>query len=306
MMPMQTYLLQDDSYPLDAQLAPMLAKAGEAPETLALPHDHEGIIQLFQDKPAGAVFLPTMWEDLFCVKIINEFEALSAPFACVIVGPAPEPFQLIAAFNNGLSGYLQTPLDPDLLQRTLARVHTTIKKREEQAALARYLKEYEAGHLTTNVYQHLTRREHALGSAFLHLARHEGPLAGGATRALIVSSSVSQQRALATALRTLHFAVDTASTMAEGLQMIPAKDYNLVISDGTLPDADATDFSKQLQKLGLAKLPRFVVWSSSPEKTPALLKPENHIDDVILKRDPKRGVESCIPTLITAIYQMTD
>ncbi len=113
---MKTYLIQNDDYPLDASLMDALNSMSIGFKALLLPTNHNDIAPLLNDLEGGMVIFPAVWEDLFCVKIIREISPMPTPFEMVMIDEKPDISNLIVAFNEGLSAYLETPVTEEKLQ----------------------------------------------------------------------------------------------------------------------------------------------------------------------------------------------
>ncbi|GMT42311.1 MAG: hypothetical protein IEMM0002_0722 [bacterium] len=126
---MKAYLLQNSSHALDESLENELKLKQINVERVTLPTDHEDITGIFSTREMGIIFLPSIWEDLYCVKVIDEIQTLKIPFETVIVGSAPSVQNLVLAFNNGLTAYLDSPVENDKLNRVMPRVAQRLKKK---------------------------------------------------------------------------------------------------------------------------------------------------------------------------------
>jgi AmiR/NasT family two-component response regulator len=78
------------------------------------------------------VMFPAIWEDLFCVKIIREISPMPTPFEMVMVDEKPDISNLIIAFNEGLSAYLETPFTKEKLQLTISRIRSRFEDKIAQ------------------------------------------------------------------------------------------------------------------------------------------------------------------------------
>lgn len=300
---MNAYLLGSDSSPLDESVAEGLQEKGVHSEALELPDDHEEVTQILADKQAGAVFLPPAWVDLFSIKIINEIENLSTPFETVITGPPPDLPDLIAAFNNGLSAFLEVPFTDDKLDLVITRLKNRLRKQVEQRKIESRLAAHESGGILPSLSPQIVERDQLLATAIKDLLNGTGPLLSGDVNILLVSSSTAQQKRMEKFLNNISIQVTQAGDMSHAMESIKKNDYNLIICDSMLPDGDALTLAQNLRKALKSNLPRFIVWSSSPEKASELLRPENHIDDVIMKPGPGVGIEYVLPSILAGIYQ---
>lgn len=304
---MNIYLLENEDHPLPAGLDALLEKQGALFERVALPANHEDLIQVFGAKPGGLVVLPSWWEDLTVIKCVEELTNLGAPFTTLIAGVLPPVAVLALAFNEGLTAVLEVPdgAAPDVqrMRKVLARArvrHTQKAKasRTERQAAGPGREPAERGRRFE-----LRVRDHYLGQAFLECAKRGGPLFDSTVKVLLVSSSESQQRQMEKVLSSVGVAIDEARSMKDALAAAETHEYVVIVLDNVLPDGDAINFAAELRKRPLDRMPRLVVWSASPERIPELLRPDTGIDDAILKPDPNAGMESVLPTIIAAVYQ---
>lgn len=299
---MKIYLLQNDDHPLDKGLTAALESLSMEFKTLILPADHGDITHVMSELQGGVVMLPGIWTDLFCVKVIEETALLSTPFETVIVDPEPDLSNLVVAFNEGLSGYLKLPVTEERLSQVISRARAHFEKRLLQIEAERRFSDLAAQSIPFNRSKAMTVRNQYLGKAFIDFAKRRGPVFEGTIEVLLVSSSSVQQKQLEELLKASGLSTTTSGNIEEAIQGLDKKDYRVVIADGVLPDGDATVLAGRVRKIA-KKMPYMIVWSSSPEKAETLLRPENHIDEVLLKPGPDIGIESVLPSLIAAIYQ---
>lgn len=300
---MKAYFLQNSSHVLDENLESELKLRQIQVEQVILPTDHEGITDIFGTREMGVIFLPPAWEDLFSVKVIDEIQSLKTPFETVIVGAAPSVSNLVVAFNNGLTAYLETPVENSKLNRVISRVTSRLKKKLNQMQATLRLTEYESGSTPHYFTPKLLERDWYLARALLDFMNNDGPIKSGSVRILLVTASAAQEKRLENLLTKVGIFSDSAGSMEEAVKNVSSSDYAMIISDSVLPDGDAVMLVNRLRKSLKSHMPRFVVWSSSPDKTFALLRPENHIDDVLTKPGPGTGMESILPAIIAGIYQ---
>lgn len=300
---MKTYLMQNENYPLDGSLFEVLKSLSINFHVLALPADHNALSSIFTDLEGGVVLLPGTWKDLFSVKTVQEISSLASPFEVVIVDGEPEVANLIVAFNEGLSAYLQTPVTEEKLRQILSRTKSRFDNKSTQFLKEQQTFDSNAGSTPTNHSRSMAVRNQYLGKAFLDIMKRTGPLFDGQFAVLLVTSSSAQQNQLDSLLKTMGISAVKTSSIEEAVQSSETREFDLVISDGILPDGNATALADQLRKTS-KRMPHIIVWSSSPENAGALLGPETHIDEVILKPDPDMGIESILPSIISVIYRM--
>ena len=300
---MNSYLLHNDSHQLDVTLERELGKNKLYVEHVKLPADHEEVITLFGKRDTGIIFIPPVWEDLFCVKVINEIETLKVPFEIVLVGQPPSMPNLIVAFNNGLGAYLEIPVDADKLRQAILRSTAKLRKRVEHMQLELRLAEYGSGLALQYSIGRVTERDQVIARALLDFMRQTGPIQSGEVQILLVNSSTAQERKLEGFLKEVGIGVTSAGSVEEAIKLAESGGFRLIISDGLLPDGDAIELVNRLRKVLKENMPRFLVWSSSPGRISSLLDPANHIDDILVKPDPATGIESVLPSIVAGIYQ---
>ena len=302
MVKMKTYLMQNDDYPLHVSLLDTLEAMNIEFQTLSPPADHHDLSALFNGLEGGLIFLPAVWKDLFCVKLVQEASLLPVPFETIITDVAPDVSKLIVAFNEGLSAYLETPVKEDQLQLTISRAQSRFEQKISQISTARRLFEMTSAADSFSRSRAMLVRNRYLGKAFVDLANKTGPLFESKVEVLLVSSSPVQQKQLDLLLKALGIATTATGNIKEALDTARGKEFAVVISDSVLPDGDAVMLADRLRKIS-KRMPHIIVWSSSPGKAAALLKPENRIDEVIMKPAPETGIESILPAIIAVIYR---
>jgi len=302
MIKMKTYLMQNDDYLLDMSVIKALNSMSIGFEVLTLPSDHNDVAPLLNDLEGGIVFLPGIWEDLYCVKIIREISLVPTPFEMVIADATPKISNLIVAFNEGLSAYLETPVTEERLQQTISRIRSCFEDRVSQLSFAKHPSDLALQSISINRSQAMNIRNQYLGKAFIDIVNKTGPLFESKVDVLLVSSSSVQQKQLETLLKTIGISATKTASIEEAIQAAAGKEFTIVISDGILPDGDAVILAGRLRKIS-KRMPHIIVWSSSPEKASTLLKPENHIDEILSKPGPEAGMESILPSIIAVIYR---
>ncbi len=300
---MKAYILQSKTVPLDVSLKAVLEKLELDIEEVELPDIHEEVQNLFEERDGGVVFIPAVWEDMLCVKVVQEVLSVKKAFEAVIVGEKPDTSQLILAFNSGLSAFLELPLGEVKVKQTLLRVEARMKKRIRQMQVSTRLAEYEVGGMPYTYSPEMQERDIWLARAFLDVIKNKGPLYNSGIRVLLVTTSEAQGKRLEQFLKTVGIIVDSVDNTEEALKKSKDGDYQLIITDNILPDGDAVELVRKLRK-ELTTLPRVIVWSASPDKVSSLLNPETYIDNVILKPGHEGAMESILPSIIAAAYSV--
>ncbi len=299
---MKTYLLQIDDNVLDESLFNVLNSMSIEFETLTLSSNHQEINPLFNKLEGGIVFLPAMWKDLFCVKVVQEISLIPTSFETIIVDTVPEVSNLIVAFNEGLSAYLETPVTEEKFQLTISRVRSRFEDKISQLSTTRRLSSLSAQSISLNTSQAVIARNQYLGRAFIDMVKQTGPLFENKIEVLLTSSSSVQQKQMESVLNAIGISTIKTGSIEEAIQIAEKNEFPVVISDNFLPDGDAIKLANRIRKIS-KQMPHIIVWSSSPDKAATLLKPESHIDEVLLKPGPEVGIETILPSIIAVIYR---
>jgi len=301
---MIAYLLKTASTAPDGALAHLLAGLEIPVEELRIAANHEEVIPLLRDKDPGVVFIPPVWDDLFCIKILNDIRTLGTPLETVIAGPQPLIPNMVAAFNADLSAFVETPVNEDVFKQVIHRVKARLAKKMETLHNLRRLAEYENGGTPGFFSPQVMERDQLLARAFMDILSQTGPLLSGSIRILLVTSSAAQQQRFGAFLKGIGITVVPANGMTEAMKIMGEETFPIIISDNILPDGDAVTLVNELRKRRATEMPRFIVLTASPDKATELLQPDTHIDDVIIKPGPGARIESILPPIIAGIYQV--
>jgi len=303
-MSTNAYIIKAGSAVPDGGLPRLLDEFEMRVEELNIADRHDAVIPLLKEREPGLAFLPPLWEDLFCVKVINDIMTIPTPFETLIVGNQPIVPNLVAAYNAGLSAFIETPIHNDLFRQTVHRARTRLARKIADMQNLKRLTEYEAGNSSCVFSPQLAERDQYLAHAFMDLINRSGPLLAGNIRILLVSSSTAQQQRFGAFLKTIGITAVPAHAMSDAITLLKNEDhFPIVISDYLLPDGDAITLVNEMRKFLTSAMPRFLVVTASPDKAAELLKPDTHIDDVIIKPGPGARIESILPAIIASIYQ---
>lgn len=302
---MNAYFITSGECRPDPSLAAMLEAGETSPEEVKIGQDAEAVIALFKDRDPGIIFIPPMWDDLLCVKVINNIETLRTPFETVIADQAPLVSNLVAAYNAGLSAFVELPANDDLARQTILRCRSRLEKKMALLIAGNRLRAYERDAVPNIFSSQILERDQLLAQAFMDLIQRKGPLLGNNVRLLLVSSSDAQRQRFGTFLRSIGLKVSVGNDMQEALRAVEGDGpFAIVLADSILPDGDAVGLVNAMRKNLKEKMPRFIVMTGSPDKASDLLRPESHIDDVIIKPGPGSSIETILPTIISGIYQV--
>jgi len=271
-------------------------------ETLTLSSNHEEINPLFNTLGGGIVFLPGVWKDLFCVKVVQEISLIPTSFETIIADTTPEVSNLVVAFNEGLSAYVETPVNEEMFRLTISRVRSRFEVRNSQFSTTGKLLRLPGQSVSIDSSRIVMAENQYLGRAFVDMAKQTGPLFENKVEVLLVSSSSVQQKQMESVLKSIGISTVKTGSLKGAIQVAEKKGFPVVISDNFLPDGDAIKLANGLRKV-CKQVPHMIVWTSSPDKAATLLKPENHIDEVIIKPGPEVGIETILPSIISVIYR---
>ena len=256
------------------------------------PDHHDELPKILNDKNSGVVLLAITWDDLLCVKMVEEIVEMERPFESVIFSDLPTPANLAAAFNRGLSGILTNSLKPNEFRLVLQRAFRRLDARMKDRVINKDVKAVKSDPL----------RDHLIGRAILQWLDGKGPVPfDKSLKALVVASSDVQGSALTTLLTQLGLSAFRCKNAAEARSCIDGQEYELVISDCQLPDGTALDVSSYIHQAKRLRLPRFIVWTSSPHLDPKLSAPEAHVDSIMRKPPPESGLASLLPTIFATV-----
>ena len=297
---MHLYLLSCPGHIPDESMRIFLKEKSLAYEEVEFAGDHAQIAALFSQRPGGIVFLPAMWEDLLCVKVVQEIGLLPGFFEAVVIGGTPDLEHLTVLFNEGVGGYLMSPVDERLCQAMITRLGERLKRRRETAALSERVLELET-RLATSAGAAADRQQHRiLGKAYLDLKNQAGPFAKD-MEVLLISTSQVQRERMKGVLKALGMEVITAESIQDALERLRERPIPIVISDNILPDGDGLQLARSIRQSS-EWMPKVIILSSSAEKMRQLLQPGNYIDEVVLKTIFEAGPESVIPPVVKMMY----
>ena len=286
------YLLADNEDDFSLECRALLRELEYDWTFLESPRHHDELPKLFEKKQLGIVLLSITWDDLLCVKMVEEIASMERPFESVIISDLPNPEKLAAAFNRGLSGFLTKPLKQQETRMVLQRASRRIED-----SLGRMKPSNDGPHSVVDPL-----RDQLIGSAILKwLDGKEALPFDKSLKALVIASSEVQGSALVSLLKKLGLSAFRCKSAAEARTCLDGQDYELVISDCQLPDGTALDVSAYIRQIKRRRIPRFIVWTSSPQLIPKLLQPEAHIDSIMRKPPSDCGLASLLPTIFATV-----
>ncbi len=302
---MNIYLLENETYPLDNELKATLTRMDYKSENIYLPFPKDDNSVFFPLKEGGIIFIPAIWTDLGCIKTIQDIKTCHELLVPLIVGPEPSPTHLIAAFHEGLCGYLKTPFNDEELKLVLTRANTCYKE-NKQYIFNKSINDNNNDNKGNGFHSEMSREYNkVLAQAFQEIINQKGPFfhSQNSVKVLLAISSKAQQKQLANYLKKLHVSTIEIESVEEAINEAKNEKTIAVISDSIFQDCPAALFASKLKKSLKKEVPCFIVWTSSNEKTSLLSDPENGVDKVILKTDSHSGMDSIFLSLLISLYQ---
>jgi two-component system NtrC family sensor kinase len=117
---------------------------------------------------------------------------------------------------------------------------------------------------------------------------------GDGRRALVVEDEPNVRDLMVTLLTDHGWGVDVAAGGREGLQLVAAQDYDLIISDMRMPDGDGTDFYQEIRARAPTLARRFVFITGDTANPDAWAFLEDAGVPVIEKPFPPRVFEDAV------------
>ena len=258
------------------------------------PPDHEEIKGLLPSTPT-VLFVPAVEEDCLGVKLAQDALNEKLPRVIVLYAPSmPSREFLCLAFREGVDDIIILDADTETLNSKIKRADHILQTRLDSVdAGGQWQQKIKS--LNFNCEQ-LERKNAkweerllALSSTATRMATGQLRLAESAPSLLIVATSNSQASSVAELCRRLGFDTHVAHTGKDGLEQISKNPPKVILTDGTLPDMNATSFASAARK-ALGNNPVVIIaWSSSPEAEDALTAPDAGIDDFVLKSTTREG-----------------
>jgi PleD family two-component response regulator len=259
------------------------------------PQDHEEIKNLLPSTPA-VLFVPAIEEDCWGVKLARDALNEKMPRVIVLYAPSmPSREFLCLAFREGVDDIISLDADTETLNSKLKRAANILQARLDSMDAGgqgqRKIKslQFRCEQLECKNAK-WEERLLALSSTATRMATGQLQLAESAPSVLIVASSNSQASSASELCRRLGFNTHLAHSGKDGLEQISKNPPRIILTDGTLPDMNATAFAPAARKALGDKPVVIIAWSSSPEAEDILLSPDAGIDDFVLKSTTSEGI----------------
>jgi PleD family two-component response regulator len=258
------------------------------------PQEHEALKSLLPSTPA-VLFVPAIEEDCRGVKLAQDALNKKLPRVIVLYATSmPSREFLCLAFKEGVDDIISLDADTETLNSKLKRVDHILQARLDSVdAGGQGQQKIKSLHLRCEQLEcknaKWEERLLALSSTATRMATGQLKLAESAPSVLIVASSNSQASSAAELCRRLGFNTHLAHTGKDALGQISKNPPRIILTDGTLPDMNATAFAPAARKALGDKPVVIIAWSSSPEAEDTLLAPDAGIDDFVLKSTTSEG-----------------
>lgn len=295
---MKYYIAQNKKHSLEKSFLKVFEACSISVETIELPEEHKQVGGMLVDLEPGVVILPSVWEDLFCVKVIQQ--ALVAPnvFECVVAGKVSDAAELACAFNSGAAGFLSSGVEVPDAKVVLGRAAERVVCRLEKCRKDAFAKNKQQDHAVPDEEINYLLR------AFYDVLAAKGPFYARQVRLLLVTSSSAQVSNVLQVLKNSGIEVDMVSDIAQAMEKVKAHEYRIIVSDSVLADGHVHEFTENVRQTISVQMPYFVVITSSVEKIDELLEPANHIDEVMLKSVLSASPERILLPVAASVYQV--
>lgn len=257
------------------------------------------------------LFLPAVERDCLGVKMAQAalldappkvFDA--APRVILLYGPAlPEKQFLCLAFREGVDDVVALDTGEEALGVQVARAMRVLRARIESSLAG--------GELNTKIRalqracerfeQQKARweeRYQMLVSTSVRMALGELRLNDLAPHLLVAVTSVSQAAAARDVATRMGFVVQVAHRGADAMEMMEATPPNVLLTDGTLPDMDATGLAFSARQILGSRPLHVIAWSGNAEAEDAFLAPDGGVDDFVLKTPGETGAHLLAAALL--------
>ncbi len=257
------------------------------------------------------LFLPAVERDCLGVKMAQAalmdappkvFDA--APRVILLYGPElPSKQFLCLAFREGVDDIVALDAGTEALAVQVARAIRVLRGRIESSLAG--------GELNTKIRalqracerfeQQKARweeRYQMLVSTSVRMALGELSLNDLAPRLLIAATSPTQAAAAQDVATQMGFMVQVAHRGADAMEMMEAAPPNVLLTDGTLPDMDATGLAFSARQILGSRPIHVIAWSGSAESEDAFLAPDGGVDDFVLKTPGEVGAHLLAAALL--------
>jgi CheY-like chemotaxis protein len=252
------------------------------------PADHETLKTLLPSTPA-VLFAPAAEQDCWGVKLAQDALDRNLPRVIVLYASTmPSREFLCLAFKEGVDDIINLDADSETIDAKLKRAGRLLQARLDlvDAGLQGTQKVKSLQLRCRQLEQENAKwkeRLLALSSTATRMATGQLRLTDTVPSVLVVATSSSQASSAANVCSALGFDTHVVHTGKDGLEQAAKSPPHVIITDGTLPDMNATEFAPAVRRALGRKPVVIVAWSSTPEAEDALLASDSGIDDFVPK-----------------------
>jgi PleD family two-component response regulator len=283
---------EDNSSNLESLIERCRQEQFEVEECTQTPDDK--LVKSLLSSTPSILFIPAIEDDCRGVKLAQNALDNKLPRVIVLYAASmPSREFLCLAFREGVDDIITLDADDETLNSKIKRADRLLQTRLNSTDDGLLQQEIESlQHRCEQLECKNAKWEErliTLSSTATRMATGQLTLADEHPPLLIVASSNSQASRAVELSRRLGFDPHVAKTGKEGLEQIQQYQPKVILTDGTLPDMNATDFAQDARKASGNQPVIIIAWSSSHEAEETLLAPDNCIDDFVLKSTTNEG-----------------
>lgn len=237
------------------------------------------------------IFLPAIEEDCEGIKLAQD-ALVNLPMHVVIMyaSSLPSKEYLCLAFRKAADDIIVLGSEKEVLNMQIKRAERLLDVKSKSSGTSGQLEHQidsltsQCKHLEQNCW-HVQEQLLAVTSTACRIASGQLNMSDHCPRLLIVTTSHPQADTVEKLAVKLGFETDITHTGKDALKLLEKQEHHpdVIITDGTLSDMDASNFAKSARQ-SLGNHPVMIIVTSSNEKSKEeFLEPESGIDDFVLK-----------------------
>lgn len=226
-------------------------------------------------------------EDAFSVKLMQKVRDSSRFIKFIFfLNNETEIKHLIMAMNEGASAFLDSPLSKSLLKnyikRALTRRNMEIEHEEELERCRKVKDEGKTDSIEQTDEIFRLKRNLELGSRLISHLLSSSSITPK-PEVLLVSDSSYQMEMFKSSLEDHNFSVNTEKDGESALERIKKEKPGIIVSDLEMPGLNGIELCRAV-KNDESLIPNyFIICTANQEKIDEVMKPENKVDDCLLK-----------------------
>lgn len=241
------------------------------------------------------VFIPAIEEDCEGIKLAQD-ALINLPMHVIVMyaSSLPSKEYLCLAFREVADDIIVLGSEKEVIDMQIKRAERLldVKSKSSGADIEHQLESLasQCKHLEQN-YSHVQEQLLSVASTASRIATGQLNMSEMCPQLLIVETSQTQAENVDDLAGKLGFETDIMHTGADALEWLADHEHlpNVIFTDGTLSDMDATNFAKSARQT-LGNHPVVIIVSSSNEELEeAFLAPDSGIDDFVLKSSTGEG-----------------